>query len=84
MAKPETHSLELVPTQDLATELLNRFGHAVFVGMRDGQPRNPRETLWEWRGLRVECLGLCAMVRREIENYQPPDDNEAEVIADGD
>lgn len=73
--------IELVPTDDLVRELLHRFDHAVFAGVRiektmhigEVKPGTVMEQEWgdihtlrRWFGNSFTCSGLCASLSTSI------------------
>lgn len=74
--------LELVPTDDLARELVGRFAHAVFVGMkvREAADREDCDALeyMHWDGEHRTAQGLLVaasdLIGRERQGLKKPDD----------
>jgi hypothetical protein len=57
--KPEPKfDLELVATEDLIKELLNRHDHAVFGSMKIGEAPNQSRYAWRWKGNSHTCAGI--------------------------
>ncbi len=59
----ENLDLKLVPTSDLLEEVLHRFDHAVFSGMRV-QNNNDIDTMGRWHGNSFACAGLAVDVQQ--------------------
>lgn len=73
--------LSLVPTDDLLKEFINRFDHAVFMGIRLANDVTSKEecgiySCREWVGNSYTCVGLCASLSRNILNRYDEKENE--------
>lgn len=76
--RPDLYWLD---TDDLITELLSRFEHAIFSGMKPPMPSGHTFTVRRWKGNSATCCGLAAFVStRIIDDYyidsQVVDDDE--------
>lgn len=60
--------LQLVKTEVLLAELLGRFEHAVFVGMKTKTATGETYEIWEKTGNSRTCQGLCAGASAWIES----------------
>lgn len=58
-------SLELTPTDDLLEELIARFDHCVFVGMKDASEVG-EFVQRQWNGGIVTCAGLCNWMNHKL------------------
>ena len=53
-------NLELIPTEELAKELLSRCDHGALILMRCGEAGNKDSTYTRrWHGNTHACMGLC-------------------------
>ena len=83
-------TLKLISNDDLIKELLNRFDHAVFAGVRVKNPGNFNgvdeakgdiQTIRRWFGNSYTCAGLCSSLTRTILNDYS---DREEVLPEGD
>lgn len=58
--------IQLIPTDDLIIEILNRFDHSVFTGMRVGLHGGDCYTARRWKGNKATCSGLCSQAQYMI------------------
>lgn len=58
--------LELVDTDGLVNELIHRFDHAVFVGIKDVTGDGVDATHVEYQGRNLTCLGALDYAKRFI------------------
>lgn len=71
-------NMELIPTDDLITEILKRFDHAVFMGIQcRGGENNDIYNIRRWRGNSYTCCGLSESLKRSILNEY--EDNEEPI-----
>lgn len=57
----------LIPTDDLISELLSRFDHAVFMGIQcRGGVNNDIVSVRRWIGNSYTDVGLCQSLQRSI------------------
>ena len=58
--------IQLISTKDLIDEVMNRFDHAVFSGMRVGSQGRDSYTARRWLGNKATCSGLCSQLQYVI------------------
>jgi hypothetical protein len=55
------NDIELVATDELLKELLNRFEHAVFCGLK-AQINEEQDAVGQWHGNALTCVGLAQAI----------------------
>ena len=60
--------IELVPTQSLIEELMNRFDHVVISGIIDGGDQY--KEIWRHKGNSRTCQGLATGLTFQIQKYR--------------
>lgn len=63
-------SLELLTTETLIAELMSRYDHAVFHGIKDRPlPENPGNAVksWNYKGRADNCLGLAVSMLMRLQ-----------------
>ena len=60
--------ITLISTRDLVEELLDRFDHAVFAGIKVVSTKevSPIQTFRRWVGNSYTCSGICAGLNQTI------------------
>lgn len=62
-------NIQLIPTEELLKELLNRFDHAIFMGIKVYKEQGGEITsVRRWIGNSYTCCGLCESIKRSILN----------------
>lgn len=56
-------SIEVIPTEDLLDELVSRYKHAVFMGIRSGLKQPGDVITKQWTGDLIKCLGLTEVMK---------------------
>ncbi len=56
-------SIEVIPTEDLMDELMERCEHAVFMGIRTGIKQPCDVISKQWSGDIIKCLGLAEVMK---------------------
>lgn len=62
--------LELIETQDLIAELMNRFQHAVFAGMKVNETSEAQYETYRQIGNQRTCQGLAFGLIARCEDYR--------------
>lgn len=69
--------LEEMPTDVIYDELLNRFEHVIFSGLKakpeDGSP-GQRLTSWRYKGDPFVCMGLAYGIMHECQTFRDSDE----------
>lgn len=59
-------NIQDIPTNDLITELLQRFDCSCFIGRREMNDKFNIETVRRWFGRTHDAAGLCVDLQNEI------------------
>jgi len=54
--KKDNKDIKLVLTGELLEELMSRFPHALFIGMKEEGGKNSKNIWWEIDGTEIPCL----------------------------
>lgn len=74
-------SIELIPSEDLIMELMNRFDHAVFAGMKvDATPDKKSFTARKWKGNSATCSGMAFQIACRIHNVSEEEDENTDEM----